>query len=191
MAYAGSYQRAIDSGAWIWNDNPKPGQEFSWSGRKDRQGYATGKGTLAVLAPQPGGETGTRMLSARRHQAAARYYGRMVRGKFVGASASPVSTPRNNVRRKVPPPPVTRPAQKKSSPPAPATSPVRAASPAASPVRALTATPPPSTPAPSASASPGDSSLNELTHPPASLGLQSPAESPPHPTPEASASPPP
>ena len=43
VAYAaGSYQRTRDGKALIWNESPKRGEEATWSGKRDKKGYAVG-----------------------------------------------------------------------------------------------------------------------------------------------------
>jgi hypothetical protein len=67
---AGSYQQAKDAKTLIWNQDPKPGDTATWSGDRDRDGYATGFGTLTWY-----GANGTLY---------ARYFGNMIHGKFNG-----------------------------------------------------------------------------------------------------------
>src|SRR5678815_3773724 len=43
---AGSYQRTRDGKTLVWNDSPKRGEEATWSGKRDRNGFAVGSGTL-------------------------------------------------------------------------------------------------------------------------------------------------
>ena len=45
-AAAGTYQRTRDGRTLVWNNDPKRGEEASWSGKRDRNGFATGPGTL-------------------------------------------------------------------------------------------------------------------------------------------------
>jgi hypothetical protein len=70
-AYAGGgvYQRTKDGETIVWNNYPRPGDEASWSGGKDGQGYATGDGTLTWH---------------KRGVLVSRYTGRMIRGKLNG-----------------------------------------------------------------------------------------------------------
>jgi len=47
VAYgAGSYQRTRDGKTLVWNDSPKRGEEATWSGKRDKNGFAAGSGTL-------------------------------------------------------------------------------------------------------------------------------------------------
>src|SRR3979411_2602034 len=70
----GTYQRTRDSKTIVWNNNPKGGDAATWSGGRDRDGYAAGFGTLT-------------WYTAQQHKPAvyAHYFGNMVQGKFDGA----------------------------------------------------------------------------------------------------------
>jgi hypothetical protein len=69
----GAYQTTKDGKVTIWNDEPKPGDAATWVGRHDKEGYATGFGTL------------TWYLERRNPPIIfARYFGNMVHGKFEG-----------------------------------------------------------------------------------------------------------
>lgn len=70
LGAGGTYQRTKDGNTIVWNDHPKPGETADWSGKRDREGYATGFGTL-IWSTAKGAEY-------------ARYLGNMVRGKFDG-----------------------------------------------------------------------------------------------------------
>jgi hypothetical protein len=74
----GSYQRTKNGKTIVWNNNAKPGDEAIWWGDRDREGYATGFGTLSWYSTrqQQNGHTKSVLY--------ARYYGRTVRGKFDG-----------------------------------------------------------------------------------------------------------
>jgi hypothetical protein len=72
---AGEYQRTRDRKTLVWNDSPKPGDEATWSGRRDRDGFARGFGTLIWYTKEAG---------ANKPQLFARYWGNMTRGKFSG-----------------------------------------------------------------------------------------------------------
>jgi len=75
----GTYHRTRDGKTMIWNDRAKPGDEASWSGDRDREGYATGFGTLTWYTIEHKGEGGSA-----RSVIDVRYWGNMVRGKFDG-----------------------------------------------------------------------------------------------------------
>jgi hypothetical protein len=67
---AGNYQRTKDGKAIVWNGEPKPGDAASWFGGRDKDGYASGMGTL--------------IWYTRDGQLYARYHGKMARGKLDG-----------------------------------------------------------------------------------------------------------
>ena len=71
----GTYQRTRNGKTLIWNNHPKFGDKATWSGARDRGGYARGFGTLIWYTKQS--------LFAR-PTPYARYSGNMVRGKFNG-----------------------------------------------------------------------------------------------------------
>jgi hypothetical protein len=70
LGTGGTYQHTKDGNTIVWNDYPKLGETADWSGKRDREGYATGFGTL-IWYTVKGAEF-------------ARYFGNMVRGKFDG-----------------------------------------------------------------------------------------------------------
>ncbi len=73
----GTFQRTRNGKALVWNNDPSPGDEASWSGGRDREGYASGFGTLTwYTVQQQDGSTKSALY--------ARYWGNMVRGKFNG-----------------------------------------------------------------------------------------------------------
>ncbi|HEY6070142.1 MAG TPA: hypothetical protein VIU85_02130 [Chthoniobacterales bacterium] len=71
---AGNYQPTRNGKTLVWNATPKAGDEATWSGARDREGYARGFGTLIWYTS--GG--------ADKPQLYARYWGNMDRGKFNG-----------------------------------------------------------------------------------------------------------
>ena len=75
----GTYQRTRDGKTFVWNNYPKPGDEATWSGGRDREGYARGFGTLIWYTVEPESET-----SFAKPALYARYWGNMVRGKLNG-----------------------------------------------------------------------------------------------------------
>src|SRR6266480_1278198 len=87
VAYgAGSYQPTRDGKALVWNDSPKRGEEVTWSGRRDRNGFAAGSGTLTWYQVEPTIVTGSNIPNARRYAVViSRRSGKMVEGKFEGA----------------------------------------------------------------------------------------------------------
>ena len=90
IAYAaGSYQRTRDGQTLVWMDVPERGEEATWSGKRDKDGFATGSGVLTWYKAQPSIVTGSNILDTRRYLILInRYSGTMVRGKFQGAAAS-------------------------------------------------------------------------------------------------------
>jgi hypothetical protein len=74
----GTYQRTKDGKTMVWNNDPRPGDAAAWCGDRDGEGYATGFGTLSwyITRQQQDGHTESTL--------SARYFGRMVRGKFDG-----------------------------------------------------------------------------------------------------------
>jgi ketosteroid isomerase-like protein len=87
VAYgAGSYQRTRDGKTLIWNDSPKRGEEATWSGKRDKNGFAAGSGTLTWYKVEPTIVTGSNIPDARRYAVVInRYSGKMVQGKLKGA----------------------------------------------------------------------------------------------------------
>ena len=79
---AGSYQPTKDGKTIVWNENPKPGDSAAWSGHRDRDGYATGFGTLTRYRSQP--QAGSGRGASAKPTVDSRYFGNMVRGKFGG-----------------------------------------------------------------------------------------------------------
>ena len=69
------YQSTRDGKTLIWNSDAKPGDVATWSGDRDRNDYAKGFGRLIWFTLEPGNE---------KPQLYARYWGRMVNGKFEG-----------------------------------------------------------------------------------------------------------
>ncbi len=67
---AGNYERTKDGRVIVWNGDPKPGDTAQWFGGRDKDGYATGMGTLVWYA-------GNGELYAS-------YHGKMARGKLDG-----------------------------------------------------------------------------------------------------------
>jgi ketosteroid isomerase-like protein len=82
---AGSYQRTRDGRTLVWRDVPARGDEATWSGKRDKDGYATGSGVLTWYKVQPAIVTGSNILDTRRYVNMINHYsGTMVRGKFKG-----------------------------------------------------------------------------------------------------------
>ena len=67
VAYgAGSYQRTRDGKTFVWNDSPKRGEEATWSGKRDKDGFAIGPGALTWYKVEPTIVTGSIILDTRR-----------------------------------------------------------------------------------------------------------------------------
>lgn len=116
VAYgAGSYQRTRDGKTLVWNDSPKRGEEATWSGKRDENGFAAGSGTLTWYEVKPTFVTGSSLPDTRRYAVVMnRYSGKMVHGKlkgtvthvegngkrlqatFVNGGTSPVNRPPHN-----------------------------------------------------------------------------------------------
>jgi hypothetical protein len=62
----------------VWNNHPKRGDQATWSGSRDGDGYARGFGTLTWYTRETGAS------SAKPAPLYARYWGNMVRGKLNG-----------------------------------------------------------------------------------------------------------
>jgi hypothetical protein len=71
----GTYQRTRNGRTLVWNNHPKPGDEATWSGGRDREGYARGFGTVIWYTKETG---------SAKPALYARYWGRMIGGKFNG-----------------------------------------------------------------------------------------------------------
>jgi ketosteroid isomerase-like protein len=86
VAYgADSYQRTRDGKTLVWNDSPKRGEEATWSGKRDKNGFAAGSGTLTWYKVEPTIVTGSNIPDARRYAVVInRYSGKMVQGKLRG-----------------------------------------------------------------------------------------------------------
>jgi len=82
---AGSYQRTRDGHTRVWNDSPEAGEEATWSGKSDKEGFATGPGILTWYKAEPRIVTGSNILDTRRYaMVISRCSGKMMRGKFKG-----------------------------------------------------------------------------------------------------------
>lgn len=96
LAYGGSYQRTRDGQTLVWRDVPARGDEATWSGKRDKDGFATGSGVLTWYKVEPTIVTGSNIMDTRRYVMMINHYsGTMVRGKFKGA----VSNLESNGRR--------------------------------------------------------------------------------------------
>jgi hypothetical protein len=81
---AGEYQSTKDGKTKVWNNAPRSGDEAAWLGDRDREGYATGFGTLSWYTGPKQSVKYLGVISDTRTPLYARYYGNMVRGKLNG-----------------------------------------------------------------------------------------------------------
>jgi ketosteroid isomerase-like protein len=173
VAYgAGSYQRTRDGRTVVWNDSPKRGEEATWSGKRDKNGFAVGPGTLTWYQVEPTIITGSLIPDTRRYAVVVnRYSGRMVHGKLKGAGTYVDANGKRLQATFVNGRPMNRPPHNRRSPreeatraPTPAVTATPAAEQAPTPTPEQTATPTPErtsalapptpTPAPEQSPSP-------------------------------------
>ena len=86
VVFGGSYQRTRDGQTLVWRDVPSRGDEATWSGKRDENGFATGSGVLTWYKSAPTIVTGSNILDTRRYAVVINHYsGTMVHGKFKGA----------------------------------------------------------------------------------------------------------
>jgi len=71
----GKYQSTRDGKTLVWNSDQRPGDVATWSGDRDREGYAHGFGQLVWYIKESGSD---------KPELYARYWGRMVNGKLEG-----------------------------------------------------------------------------------------------------------
>lgn len=198
-ALAGQYQRTRDERTLVWDEDHKPGDSVSWSGKRDADGYATGYGTLTWYTPEDAVETGSN-LPRKRYTILSRVSGTMAQGKFEEArgteqAAVEAEKPKKKgwfsflrLRRKPSPAPIeatatptprlkSRPTHIEETPQQPSLAPTNAE---AAP-----------TPTPKSTSTPGatSNSLDSLMHAPSSLRLNSPAASPSPSSPSSAATP--
>jgi hypothetical protein len=88
VAFAdGTYQKTRDGKTLVWNNNPEPGDQATWSGKRDENGYASGQGTLTWYRTQKKIVTGSNVALSK-YLPVASYTGEMARGKLNGAVAA-------------------------------------------------------------------------------------------------------
>jgi hypothetical protein len=83
----GTYQETKRGRITVWNEHPAAGELAKWSGRRDKNGYATGDGTLTWYRLEAPNRTGSR-IPFTRTVILSRYSGKMVRGKLEGSVVS-------------------------------------------------------------------------------------------------------
>jgi ketosteroid isomerase-like protein len=190
----GSYQRTRDGKTLVWNNYPEADEAVTWSGKRDKDGYATGYGTVRLYKFKPTLVTGSNIPDRRRRSdVIGRYSGEMIQGKFEGAvvnvgadgkksyatyvsggrtsdwSATPAPTVAQRREKRVQAKPVVEVATKKPSPPE--------RTPKSADQSAVTETPPQP-----------DKSLRSLAAPPSGLRTESMAGAAPHPSPPSTTS---
>jgi hypothetical protein len=77
----GSYQRTRDGKTLVWNSYPAKGDVAEWSGKQDKEGYATGQGTVIWYKMNDSKYT---FAVKSKHIVDGSYTGKMVKGKFDG-----------------------------------------------------------------------------------------------------------
>lgn len=81
----GTYQRTKDGKTLVWNNYPRSGEEVTWSGNRDKDGYATGRGALTWYRVERALMTGSNIPSGTgRSTVIGQYSGKMIRGKLDG-----------------------------------------------------------------------------------------------------------
>src|SRR5690242_13463135 len=196
---AGQYQQTKDSKTIVWNEDHKPDDLVSWSGKRDADGYATGYGTLTWYTPDDMLETGSN-VPRKHYRISSRVSGTMVHGKF--EEAPPATTAAAPIEPEKPkkkwgwlgifkPRPKPTPAQVEATPmprPRSRSTHVEATSQTSSPPPTNTEAPTPAT-SPTGTSSAGGNSLDSLMHAPSSLRLNSPTASPSPASPSPAAAP--
>jgi hypothetical protein len=81
FAGEGEYLKTMDDKTLVWNNYPSPGDAVEWSGERDKEGYATGYGTVIWYKPTTSGYT---FVKKSRPTVVGRYSGTMLKGKFEG-----------------------------------------------------------------------------------------------------------
>ena len=81
FAGEGEYLKTMDGKTLVWNNYPAPGDAAEWSGERDKEGYATGSGTIIWHGLKHSGYT---FVRKDRPVVTGRYSGTMVKGKFEG-----------------------------------------------------------------------------------------------------------
>jgi hypothetical protein len=80
-AGGGIYERTKDGETLVWDNYPTRGESAEWSGKRDKDGYATGQGTLTWSKAK---RSIFPFAKKREPVLIGRYSGKMVRGKFEG-----------------------------------------------------------------------------------------------------------
>jgi ketosteroid isomerase-like protein len=80
----GKYERARDGKTRVWHNEPDRHVQASWSGDRDDNGYATGRGTLTWYRVQKTWLTGS-LLPTTKYVQVSSFTGKMVEGKLEGS----------------------------------------------------------------------------------------------------------
>jgi len=186
---AGQYQQTKDSKTIVWNEDHKPDDLVSWSGKRDADGYATGYGTLTWYTPDDMMETGSN-VPRKHYRISSRVSGTMVHGKFEEAPPStPAAAPIEPEKPKkkwgwfgiFKPRPKPTPVQVEATPmprPRSRSTHVEATPQTSGPPPTNAEAPPPPAAKPTGTSSAASNSLESLMHAPSSLRLNSPTASP-------------
>jgi hypothetical protein len=186
---AGQYQQTKDSKTIVWNEDHKPDDLVSWSGKRDADGYATGYGTLTWYTPDDMLETGSN-VPRKHYRVSSRVSGTMVHGKF--EEAPPSTTAAAPIEPEKPkkkwgwfgifkPRPKPTPAQVEATPmprPRSRSTHVEATPQTSSPPPTNAEASPPPAAKPTRTSSAASNSLESLMQAPSSLRLNSPTASP-------------
>ena len=81
---AGAYQRTRDGKTLVWNNFPTDNDVVIWSGKRDANGYATGKGTLIWYKKEKAFLTGSLLPGKGQVGGVTTYSGTMMHGKLNG-----------------------------------------------------------------------------------------------------------
>ena len=81
FADEGTYERTKDGKTLVWNSYPLGGETVDWSGDRDKEGYASGYGTVTWYKLVRSGYT---FDKGKHRVVSGRYSGKMVRGKLEG-----------------------------------------------------------------------------------------------------------
>ncbi len=185
----GEYRKTVNGKTRVWTDEARPGELVQWTGKRDSDGYATGKGTLTWFTTRSASLTGSHIPFIHR-KTVSQQTGVMVKGRLSGAVAtvdadgkkfeenyanSKQATAVKSASKLVSatPAPSVKPSRLAQEPPAPAEGPTRAI---AKPQVAKVSRAPQATPAPdnetNAPSPEMNSSLRSLISPPSLLHVK-------------------
>ena len=84
---ASKYEHTMDGKTRVWHNAPQQHVRPSWSGERDENGYASGRGTLTWFRAERSWLTGS-LLPTTRYIQVSQYTGKMVEGKLEGQVVS-------------------------------------------------------------------------------------------------------